>query len=208
MSHPHYLPSHSGFLPQTLNVSLRDSHVLSLCRPPYFPFLPPPPSIIIALTLEGQFKCHIAVREPVWWCMVGHPVPFQSPVWLWLTVRWRREDPSGQSNIRPLRWPMGTVSSLSAASHLRACVCCECWGARSENNDRIMSRKESQCHLDKWEQHIGEVMIWWNRLKEKDQALWKPLWSPAIDVCACVSLHAVHAYVCMCGYVQCVSAGL
>lgn len=113
------LPSHSGFLPQTQNASLRDSLILTLCRPLYFPFLPPPPSIIIALTLEGQLKCHIPVREPVWWYIVGRPVPFQSPLWLWLTVQWGRTDPSGQSNIRPLRRLMGTVSGLSAVSHLR-----------------------------------------------------------------------------------------
>lgn len=109
----HYLPSHSGFLPQTLNVSLRESLVLSLCHSLYFPFLPLP-SIIMALTLEGHLKCHIPVREPAWWCMVGHLFPFQSPNWLGLTVRRGREDMSGQSNICLLRWLIGTVSNLSA----------------------------------------------------------------------------------------------
>lgn len=116
---PHYLPSHSGFLPQTLNVSLRESLVLSLCHSLYFPFLPPP-SIIMALTLEGHLKCHIPVREPAWWCMVGHLFPFQSPNWLRLTVRRGREDMSGQSNICLLRWLIGTVSNLSAVSLHRA----------------------------------------------------------------------------------------
>lgn len=115
----HYLPSHSSFLPQTLNVSLRESLVLSLCHSLYFPFLPPP-SIIMALTLEGHLKCHIPVREPAWWCMVGHLFPFQSPNWLGLTVRRGREDLSGQSNICLLRWLIGTVSNLSAVSLHRA----------------------------------------------------------------------------------------
>lgn len=103
VSLPHYLSTHSCFLPQTLNVSQRNSPVLSFCHPLYFPFLQTPPRIIIALTLEGQSKCHIPVREPVGRCMSGHPVLFQSPVCPWLTVQWDKEDSAGQSNICPPR---------------------------------------------------------------------------------------------------------
>lgn len=195
MSLPHYLPSHSGFLPQTLNVSLRDSPVLSLCHPLYFPFLPPPPSIIIALTLEGQSKCHIPVREPVQWCMVGHPVPFQSPVWLWLTVWQGREDPSGQSDIRPPRWLMGTVGSLSAVSHLRSCVYVSAKEKRKKkNNVRIMSRKESQCNLEKWRatNWRGDDMMKQTERKS-DPAFWKPLW-----LCASLRLYVQVCSICLC----------
>lgn len=194
MSLPHYLPSHSGFLPQTLNVSLRDSRVLSLCCPLYFPFLPPPPSIIIALTLEGQSKCHIPVREQAWQCMVGHPVSFQSPVCLWLTVRRCRENPSGQSNIRPLWRLIGTVSSLSAVSQSYALSVCESWEAKTENNVRIMSRKESQCNLDKW-RAIGEVMIWWNRLKERRLRSLKTFVASGDYCMGTVCVIAAHTYV-------------